>query len=87
MGRIADYVATLSPAEREQFKDLIDECAAREADIHANAARAQAALLALVEQHTRLSGRIQELEAVGARLQQRVGELYLRAVPRPSTLH
>lgn len=87
MGRITDYVATLTPAEREQFKDLIDECIAREAMIQQNAVRSHLALRDLTEQHLRLTTKIRDLELAGQRLMASVGQLYLKTVPKPSKLH
>jgi hypothetical protein len=87
MGRIADYVETLSPAEREQFKDLIEECSVRERSIQANAARASSALSQLAEQQRLMCVKIRELEAAGQRLMESVSRLYLRTVPAPTKLH
>lgn len=87
MGRIGDYVATLTPDERDRFKDLIDECLARETAIRANAARAQEALARLSVQHARMLTSIRSIEQTGQRLKERVGELYLKTMPRPRTLH
>ncbi|HEY3381964.1 MAG TPA: hypothetical protein VGK32_09370 [Vicinamibacterales bacterium] len=87
MGRIADYVATLTPSEREQFKDLIEECTLREATIHRNAARADLGLIQLAEQHQRLSTKIRDLEQAGQRLMDTVSRMYLQTVPKPSKLH
>jgi hypothetical protein len=87
MGRISDYVATLTPAEREQFKDLIEECQQREARIQQSAARAQAAVNQLNEQQRLLGVKIKELEQAGQHLMETVGRLYLRTVPAPGKTH
>jgi|WetSurMetagenome_2_1015567.scaffolds.fasta_scaffold78211_4 hypothetical protein len=87
MGRITDYVNTLSPAEREQFKDLIDECEQREDRIQQNAARAQAAVNQLHEQQRLLCLKIQELESAGQNLLETVSRLYLRSLPAPTKMH
>jgi hypothetical protein len=87
MGRISDYVATLTPAEREQFKDLIEECQQREGRIQQSAARAQSAVNQLNEQQRLLCGKIQELEQAGQHLMETVSRLYLRSVPTPTKLH
>jgi hypothetical protein len=87
MGRIADYVATLSPAERERFRDLIEECSEREASIQSNAARADAALVQLARQHDVLAAKIRDLEHAGQRLLERVSRIYMKTVPTPSTMH
>jgi hypothetical protein len=87
MGRIAEYVDTLSPAEREQFKDLIAECEEREVKIQQNAARAQMATRQLHEQQRLLCLKIRELEQAGQQLLDSVSRLYLRSVPAPTKLH
>jgi hypothetical protein len=87
MGRISDYVATLSPAEREQFKDLIEECQAREAQICQGASRANSALARLNEQQRLLCLKIGELEQAGQHLMETVSRLYLRTVPAPPKMH
>jgi mitochondrial fission protein ELM1 len=87
MGRIADYVATLSPAEREQFKDLIEECAQRESAIQAGAARAEQALVQLAEQQQQLAATIRGLERAGQQLLASVSRVYLRTVPPPARMH
>jgi hypothetical protein len=87
MGRIADYVETLSPAEREQFKDLIEECRQREQSIQKGAARAQSAVNQLHEQQRLLCLKIRELEDAGEQLMETVSRLYLRTVPSPTKMH
>jgi hypothetical protein len=87
MGLIADYVATLTPAEREQFKDLIEECARRETEIQSSALRSAAALTRLAEQHRRLAVGIRDLERAGQGLMDAVSRVYLKAVPPPRTFH
>jgi len=87
MGRIGDYVETLSPAEREQFKDLIDECERREVTIQHGASRATAAIDQLAEQQRLLCGKIRELEQAGQQLMDTVSKLYLRSVPTPTKMH
>jgi predicted nuclease with TOPRIM domain len=87
MGRIADYVDTLSPAEREQFRDLIEECQEREDRIQHSAARAQSAVNQLNEQQRLLCLKIRELEEAGRHLMDTVSRLYLRTVPAPTKMH
>jgi hypothetical protein len=87
MGRISDYVATLTPAEREQFKDLIEECSVREVTIQQSAARANCAVVQLAEQQRLLSVKIRELEGTGQRLLDSVGRLYFSTFPTPARLH
>jgi hypothetical protein len=87
MGRISDYVDTLSPSEREQFKDLIEECSLREATIHANAAKANSALVQLAEQQRMMCQKLRELEVAGQHLMNTVSRLYLRSVPAPKKMH
>lgn len=87
MGRISDYVDTLSASEREQFKKLIEECSVREMTIQQNAARADAALNQLAEQQRLVSVKIRDLEQAGQRLLKTVSQAYLRTVPTPSRMH
>lgn len=87
MGRISDYVATLTPAEREQFKDLIEECSLREVSIQRSAARADRAVVQLAEQQRLLSVKIRELERAGQRLLDSVGRLYFSTLPTPARMH
>ncbi len=87
MGRIADYVATLSPAEREPFRDLIEECTVREAGIRESALRADMALVRLAQEHQRLTAKIRDLEKAGQRLMDTVTRVYLETAPKPSIMH
>jgi hypothetical protein len=87
MGRISDYVATLSAAEREQFQDLIQESTQREAAIQDHARRADAAVVQLAEQQRLLTTKIRELEQAGHRLLNSVGRLYLQTVPAPGKMN
>jgi hypothetical protein len=87
MGRIADYVATLSPAERERFKDLIEECEQRETNIQRSAARAHSAVVQLDEQQRQLGAKVRELQEAGRHLMDTVSRLYLRSVAAPTKMH
>jgi hypothetical protein len=87
MGRISDYVATLSPAEREQFKDLIEECSLREVAIQRSGVRADRAVMQLAEQQRLLGLKIRELERAGQRLLDSVSRLYFSSVPAPTRMH
>ena len=87
MGRIADYVETLTASEREQFSELIEECSLREVTIKQNAACADAALNQLAEQQHLVSVKIRDLEQAGQRLLKTVSQAYLRTVPTPSRMH
>jgi hypothetical protein len=87
MGRIADYVATLTTAERERFTDVVDECERREAANRASLARARQAVSQLAEQQRMLGGRIRELEPSGQHLLDTVSRLYLRTVPASTETH
>jgi hypothetical protein len=80
MGRIADYVATLTPAERERFSDLIDESLARESTIAANAAAAEAAVERLAERQRQFLHSVDELRHLSGKLRDTVGRLYLLSV-------
>lgn len=85
--RIEDYVRTLSREERERFRDLIEECRARERSIQVSAENSQAALVRLAEQQGRLHEALAELEQVGTRLRDSVLKLYLTATPRTGAVH
>jgi hypothetical protein len=77
---ISEAVAHLTPVEREQFKDLIAECVARENDIRANRDRADRALTQMVDTIERLYHEI-------AGLTDRVGILYLKVVEHSGPVH
>jgi hypothetical protein len=81
MGRVADYVKTLSAEERERFADLIEECSAREAAITAGARRAESALLRHEAQQREFWRGVEELKALSVNLKDSIGRLYLSAVP------
>lgn len=81
MSRIADYVKTLTPAERARFADLIEECAAREAQIAATTCNAAVALAAFEAREREFWRGVRDLEEVSARLRDTVGRLYLATVP------
>lgn len=74
MTKLADYVTTLTPEEREQFKELIAECESREADIHANDDATTQAIHTLAETNEKVMIALRQLE-------ERVANLYLRVVP------
>jgi hypothetical protein len=81
MGRVADYVKTLTPDERERFADLIEECRARETFVAASAARAEAALQRHEAQQREFWRGVEELKALAGDLKDSIGRLYLSAVP------
>lgn len=87
MGRIADYVETLTASEREQFSELIEECSLREVTIKQNAACADAALAKLAEQQRLASEKIRDLEQAGQRLMKTASRAYLHTVLTPSRMH
>lgn len=87
MGRIADYLETLSASERDQFRELIEECSLREVTIQQNAARADAALAKLAEQQRLAPEKIRDLEQAGQRLMKTASRAYLHTVPTPSRMH
>lgn len=81
MSRIADYVKTLTPAERTRFAGLIDECVERESQISATASRAETALNSLEAREREFWQGVRDLEQVSARLGDTIGRLYLATVP------
>lgn len=87
MGKVSDYAATLSAAEREQFRDLIEECSLREVKIQESARRADAAILRLAAEQRLLCAKIREVEQAGQRLLETVSRLYLKSVPAPTRMH
>jgi uncharacterized coiled-coil DUF342 family protein len=58
---ISEYVSTLTPAEREQHKDFIDECLAREVQIKKNGADSQQRLVELADENRHLHLKVREL--------------------------
>ena len=87
MGRISDYVNTLTPAERDQFKDLIEECTERESTIQHSAVKANAALQQLAEQQRLMCVKVRELQDAGQRPMETVSRMYLQTVPSPKRMH
>lgn len=81
MSRLTDYVTTLTPAERERFADLIEDCRRREAQIAAGARQADQALGTLAARERELQEGIRELGALSVRLRDTVSRLYLVMSP------
>lgn len=81
MGRVADYVKTLTPAERERFADLIAECSDRERAIAESAEKADAALGRCETQRREFWRSVEELKALSGDLKDSIGRLYLSSVP------
>jgi hypothetical protein len=81
MGRVADYVNTLTPEERERFADLIDECREREAAIAGSAAKAEAALQRHRAEQREFWRGVEELKSLSGDLRDTIGRLYLSTVP------
>ncbi len=81
MSRIARYAETLSPAERDRFADLLEECTAREAAIAENAVRAEEALQVLRAREDEFWQAVRVLAEQAARLRHSIGRLYLLTVP------
>ncbi len=85
------YVATLSPAEREQFKDLIADSQKREIEIKKNMQETKQYLLQLnksrqqlVTSLLRLSKSTSRLEETLETLKDAADGLYLTSLPRNS---
>jgi predicted ATPase len=81
MGRVTDFVETLTAEERERFADLIDECRAREAAIAVSVAKAEAALQRHEAQQREFWRGVEELKALSSHLKDSIGRLYLSSVP------
>jgi hypothetical protein len=87
MRRISDYLATLTAAELEQFRDAIEDSLQRELPIQDSARREAAAVVELAEQHRLLMAKLWELEQTGQRLLNSVGRGYLQTVPVPTKMN
>lgn len=74
MSSLSDAISSLTPAEREQFAEMIAECREREAQIAKNAEEAERAILALEAKHQRVIDSLRDL-------QDRVTALHMKVVP------
>ncbi len=81
MSRIAEYVKTLTPDERERFADLIREHEAQERLIADSAAGAAASLRRVNSSRRELVQGVHELAEMTVRLRETIGRLYLLLVP------
>jgi hypothetical protein len=86
MRRISDYLATLTAAELEQFRDAIEDSLQRELPIQDSARQEAAAVVELAEQHRRLMAKMWELERTSERLLNSVGLGYLQTVSLPAKM-
>lgn len=84
---IKEYADTLTPEEREQFKDLINECAEREGQLQRNSAEIGVSLSMLEATQRRLKTDLTELNSKLETLRDRLGETYLRVMVPPTTTH
>jgi hypothetical protein len=67
MRRISDYLATLTAAELEQFREAIEDSLQREPAIQESVRREEAALAELAERQRLLMATIWELDHTGQR--------------------
>lgn len=81
MSRIAEYVKTLTAAERERFAEIIREHEVQERQITAAAARAAAVVDRLDVGRRELQQGVQDLAHITLRLRETIGRLYLLLIP------
>ena len=81
MSRVTDYIANLTPEEREKFKDVIDECLAREAEIHAATAHINNALANLKIEGTQMTEAMHDLLRDAKKLSEDIGLTCLGVLP------
>lgn len=67
MGNINDYVAALSPGEREKHKDLIAECLGRQGEIRRNTAESYVILDQLTNDMVRVAANLRQQSATLSR--------------------
>lgn len=89
MSTIDAYVATLSPAEKEQFKDLIVDSRKRELEIKKNMQETKQYLLQLNESRRQLITNLTQLSKSSSKLEETLGTLrntadglYFNSLPR-----
>lgn len=64
MNNIGDYIAALSPEERETHKGLIAECLERQREIRENTAASYALLGKINEDYARIAANLRQLGAM-----------------------
>ena len=77
-GPLDEYIATLSEEEREQYRDLIEECKERDKKIVAGSEKRAHSLQRLVEVEEQLLQALTELGSVSQRLLHETSEAYLK---------
>lgn len=84
---VRDYVDTLTPEEREQFKDLIAESFAREQAIEQSASEARATVVQLDNDLYEIWVRLALLKRQLDTIRETALETYIRVAPTPKITH
>jgi len=87
MKRIDDYVVTLTPEERERFKDLIEECRRREAQIDEYSRSKKDSLDALSRHSIETARRLNNLVEASQQLSDQMNYLYLKLMSLDKMYH
>jgi hypothetical protein len=81
MSRVTDYIDSLTPEECEKFKDVIDECLAREAEINKVTADMNQALNNLKTEGARMTEAMNSLLRDAERLSKSISLACLKVIP------
>ncbi len=76
------YIASLSDKDREDYKDLIEECRIRDARISADCDNARQSLQTLAGMQIKMLELLKELESASDHLLKANAELYLKLVEK-----
>ena len=87
MRRISDYLATLTAAELEQFRDAIADRVEREPTVREHEQQEGAVVVDLAERQRPLMAKLWELDQTGLRLMNSMGPGYLQTVPVATKRH
>jgi hypothetical protein len=87
MKRIDDYVATLTPEERERFKDLIEECRRRETQLDEYSRSTKDSLAALSRHSVEAANKLKNLVEVSQKLSDQMNYLYLKLMKVDKMYH
>ncbi len=81
-GVLETYIASLSDADRENYKDLIEECRVRDARIKRDCEDARSSLQVLGGLQVKMIGMLKDLEGASDRLLKNNAELYLNLLDK-----
>jgi crotonobetainyl-CoA:carnitine CoA-transferase CaiB-like acyl-CoA transferase len=77
-GTLDEYIATLSAEEKEQYRDLIEECKQRDEKIRVDSEKRKHSLQRFAEVEEHLLQTLTELDSASQRLLQQTSVAYLK---------